>query len=402
MSILDNPQFAYAYKIRYPKGIPWTIYRDQNAPFMMMVDKDPKATGESMIVPVEYSSATGRSSNIDKARANQSPQKGKRFNLDWARDYAIVSVDRLTMKASESNEGAIVSAWSRSMKHGEDRLRRSIAAGLAGDGSGAVGQILSISGTTITFASNASSVQLEVDDILQANPNKTGNGGTMRAGTGRVTSIDRQTGVLTFTAVGGWAPQNNDWLYIDGDYDQKMKGIQAWIPFTKPVSGDNFGGVDRSVDPVRLAGIRVDSSAAAGIIDAIQSGMGIIRREGALPSHIFCSMEDFNIAVKEAESRRIVIEEVVTEYEVGVRAIRIGTALLFGDMYFPDGYAYPLNLESWTFESVDDAPHIIDDDGLDKRRTQSGDGFGSEWAYYGNLKCEEPGTNAVIKLPTVR
>ena len=46
--------------------------------------------------------------------------------------------------------------------------------------------------------------------------------------------------------------------------------------------------------------------------------------------------------------------------------------------------------------------YIIDDDGLDKRRTQTGDGFGSEWAYYGNLKCEEPSVNSVIKLPVVR
>ena len=33
---------------------------------------------------------------------------------------------------------------------------------------------------------------------------------------------------------------------------------------------------------------------------------------------------------------------------------------------------------------------------------QTGDGFGSEWAYYGNLKCEEPSVNSVIKLPVVR
>lgn len=404
-SLTDDQSFQYALKLRFPNGIPWNIYADENAPFLMLLDKDANQGGEDCLTVIEYASISGRSTDPDVARANKSGQEGARIRFPWREDYAMFGVNRKTMLAAKGNQNAIVDAWDRTMKHAESRIKRSLAQAVVGDGSGALGRVKSVTGTTtltITFEMPASAVLLERNDVLQANPNKTGNVGNMRAGTGKVLSVNRKNGVITVTALSSFAPQVNDYLYIEGDYGRRIIGVQGWIPAIDPVSGENFGGEDRSVDPTRLAGIRDDQSSAAGIIDAIQSSMGLFRREGATPSHIFVSQDDFNIALKEAESRRMVTEPVVNEYEVAVRGIRIGNALLVGDMYFPSGYAYPLKMDTWTLKSLGEAPHIIDDDGLEKRRDSTGDSFSGEMAYYAQVSCDEPGQNGVITLPSVR
>lgn len=399
MAATDLTSFQYATKVVFPKGIAFHTYEDKNAPFMMLVDKDPKGRGRHLAVSVEYGSVNGRSVDIDKARANAAGTKGAEFQLPWRKDYAAFSVDRLTMNAAEG-EGAIIEAWTRQLKHAKNRMQRSLAHSLTGDGSGAIGQVSAVAGGVVTFTAKAATVLLEVGDTVIANPNKTGNSGTIRAGTGTITKVQRQNGKFNYTANGGFTPQVNDYIYIEGDYDGRMSGVQAWLPYDEP-SSTAWNNVDRSLDSVRLAGIRVDQSGAGGILDALLGGMEPFRNEGASPSHIFVSQAVYMLAEKEAETRRIRTAEVPTEYGVGVKGLEIGGAVLLGDMYFPDGYAYPLTLEDWTFTSVDEAPHIIMDDGLDKRRATTGDAFSGEMASYGNLKCEEPGRSGVIKLPSI-
>jgi hypothetical protein len=73
--------------------------------------------------------------------------------------------------------------------------------------------------------------------------------------------------------------------------------LEDWIPSKEPKSGENFIGVDRSVDPFRLAGVRFtqqNSSATNPIYDAVIDASSFIHREGYCPDTLFVDPLKFN------------------------------------------------------------------------------------------------------------
>ncbi|MHC5062025.1 MAG: hypothetical protein ACYTFK_13185, partial [Planctomycetota bacterium] len=55
---------------------------------------------------------------------------------------------------------------------------------------------------------------------------------------------------------------DGDAIFVKGDYEaaddrNKISGLAAWLPASAPGGSDSFFGVNRSVDPVRLAGHRL-------------------------------------------------------------------------------------------------------------------------------------------------
>ena len=88
-------------------------------------------------------------------------------------------------------------------------------------------------------------------------------GGSVKSGSVTVNGVDRDTGILTVdaqTAIdGGTGSASDDFIFVEGDYDLKIKGLQAWLPNTTP-SSSPFFGVDRTADATRLGGIRYDGS----------------------------------------------------------------------------------------------------------------------------------------------
>lgn len=405
-TLLSNTQFQYALKIVFPKGLNMAVYADELAPLMMMIRKETNGGGEDLVAPIEYGAVNGRSGDIDKARTNSNGTKGIRVRLPWVNDYAVFSVDRKTMKTSQGNENAIVEAWVRQLESAKNRIKRSMAQGLFSAGHKAIGKITVVSGGQITMDVNGAFL-LEVGDTVVSSTATSA--GSIDAGTGTVTSVNRVGATFKYTANSSWAPAVNSYVFIDGDYNNCITGIQAWLPTTAPVLGsDVFGStsVDRGVDPTRLAGIRVDASTAGGIIDALHLAQKDFRRQGVNVSHFFLSHDDFNQAEREAESRRIVMVDVKgkdneMDYGVGLKGLKIGSATALPDMYCPVGRSYGLTLGGWTWKSVSEAPHIVDDDGLTMRRATTGDGFSGELASYSNLKTDNPGNNGVVTLPSI-
>jgi hypothetical protein len=404
-TLLNNTQFQYALKIVFPKGLNQAMYADELAPFMMLVRKETNGGGRYLSAPVEYGAANGRSGDIDKARANANGTKGVEFQLPWINDYAVFGVDRKAMKASQGNENAIVEAWVRQLESAKNRTKRSMGQSLFSAGHKAIGKITAVSGGQITLDVNGA-FQLEAGDTVVSST--TTSGGSVDTGTGTVTSVNRVGATFKYTANASWSPQVNSYVFIDGDYNNCMAGLQAWLPTTAPVlTSDSFYGVDRGVDPTRLAGIRVDaSSSGGGIIDALQYAQKDFRRQGVNLSHFFLSHDDFNQAEREAESRRVVYADLKgkdneMDYGVGLKGLKIGSAVALPDMYCPPGKAMGLTLSTWTWKSIGPAPEIVEDDGLQMRRATTGDGFNGELAAYSNLKCEDPGQNGVVTLPTI-
>lgn len=405
-TLLNNTQFQYALKIVFPKGINQAMYADALAPLLMLIRKETNGGGEDLVCPIEYGAVNGRSGDIDKARTNSAGTRGVRVRLPWVNDYAVFSVDRKTMMASQGNENAIVEAWVRQLESAKNRMKRSLGQSIFSAGHKAVGVITVVSGGQITLSTN-SAFMLEVGDTVVSST--ASSAGSIDTGTGTVTSVNRVGATFKYTANSSWTPLVGSYVFVDGDYNNSITGLQAWIPTSAPVLGsDAFGStsVDRGVDPTRLAGIRTDASAAGGIIDGLHYSQKELRRQGVNVTHYFLSHDDFNQAEREAESRRVVMVDLTgkdneMDYGVGLKGLKIGSAVALPDMYCPLGYAYALTLGTWTLKSIAAAPHIVDDDGLSMRRTGTGDGFSGELASYANLKCDDPGQNGVVTLPTI-
>ena len=77
----------------------------------------------------------------------------------------------------------------------------------------------------------------------------------------------------------------------------KPSGLAAWIPSVAPTVGDNFYGVDRSIDSTRLAGVRYNGSAES-IEEALVDASNLLAREGGKPEIGIMGFASFSALIK--------------------------------------------------------------------------------------------------------
>lgn len=269
----------------------------------MMLERNPTAAmipivdfpGRSLYLPVQVGIQAGRSAVFATAQTNRVGSQQKAFVLTTVKDYAVGGIDGETLEAIEG-EQSLIDGIKDEMEGSFDILQASIAVHIHGDGTGAIGRIgTDDSATQFTLDNKYDAVNFFLGQTIQANPTKTGSSGTMRAGTGTVTKVAHDTGKITYTANGGFNPSASDYIYTEGDYDAKMKGLEAWNPETEPTTGDSFFSLDRSVHPAELSGHRFDGS-SMNPIDAINKGLAHASALGCKPTVLVVNpMEMFSI-----------------------------------------------------------------------------------------------------------
>src|SRR4029077_8666913 len=70
----------------------------------------------------------------------------------------------------------------------------------------------------------------------------------LNRGAGKVT-VDNAAAIAAFA--------DNDFLFRDGDAGNCMQGMETCTPLVAPNPGNNFRGMDRTVDLEALAGTRI-------------------------------------------------------------------------------------------------------------------------------------------------
>lgn len=389
---------AYALKTLWPqKRVENQVYK--NNPFLAMVRKDEKFTGANMVLATQYADSQGRSSVFATALANKGAHAGAKFLLTRAKDYWLGSVDTETILSSKDDPGSLVDALERETKSGMNAITRSLAVKTYGDGSGAIGAVGSGTASPITLATIQDITNFEVGMKITANPNKTGNAGTMRSGTGTITAINRDTGVITYSGtITSIAP--NDYLYQEGDYDAPIKGLLAWLPVSAPTS-TAFFGLDRSVETTRLGGCRIDISSQSpeeGLINAAFS----LGREGGSPDYLFGNHEDVK-NIQYALGSKVQYEDLKVG-EIGFQALKVngptGVIKVLADRNCPKGYSFLLQMDTWALHSLGKAPRILNVDGNELLREYNADANEIRMAYYAQLGCTAPGWNAILTMPS--
>lgn len=400
--------FAPALKVHYTRNRLMDLTY-QGKPFLAMVNKDETFKGANLPIPCHYVDPQGRSATFSTAVTNNQPSGYISFILTRVSNYTVASIDRQTMIASDA---APIDAWVKARFSEIDAAIHALAVDMSHnlfrDSFGSYGQVSnsSFAVTTLTLVTARDVVHFEVNQVIVVSAQS--NGTALRAGSLTISGIDRVAGTLTTTqnlSTGIAAIAQNDFIYIQGDATFKAAGLNSWLPFigSRPVPGDNFFGVDRSVDGTRLAGVAYDGSGQT-IEEAIVDGLALLNQEsGGIPDVCFMNFRNWSNLEKALGSRVRYMDVKLEEVRFGFHGIQLngpmGPLMVLADRSCQDDRAYILDMDTWTMFSAGPAPHIVDEDGTPILRNPNTDQFDLRVASYWQLGCTAPGRNAVVKLP---
>ena len=381
------------------------VYADN--PFLAMVKKNTDFGGKYKPVPIITGASQGRSSTFSNAQGNQSPVQIESFLLTRVADYSIATIDNQTMLASKTDKMAFLEGAKLVIDGAIRSITNSVASSLFRSGTGSIGKIGSISTSgsgpyisAITLSNANDVVQFEVNMYLVATLT---DGGAASSDVGVVTKVDRSNGIVTISTSASpsvtWAA--NSFLVVQGDLNLKPKGLAAWLPVSAPTSGDNFFGVDRSVDPTRLGGVRYDGSAQS-IEEAIIDASSLLAREGGKPNVMIVSFASY-AALEKALGAKVTYTELKGPAEIAFRGIMINGAnsmiKVFPDRNCQALTGYLLQMDTWCLEGLGEVPQILRyGDGLEMLRVSNADAGEVRVGAYYQLRTNAPGWNAVVKL----
>ena len=418
MADMNRANFEAALKVLYPHWKLMTLAYEASPAFAAL----PKRTdfvGDYAKCPMIYTGVPSISADLATALTNRDYSKSVAMAVTRARKYATAGIEREVVLASESNQGAVISATKSQMDAVIRSLGHTISVDLFADSqAGSIGTLsvtvaCPITGPTAQLADVEDAVAFEEGAIIVFATNATVN---PHAGTLTVASVDRDLGRVTFTAnlntIVGLA--TGHLMFRQGDYTAAndtlcIGGFASWIPAVAPVvgGGDAFYGVDRSADPTRLAGLRYSTTTHPGYSteDALLLLASRVAREGGKPDVAFCGFDRYRALSQaldaKAEFGKMTVKIAgapAAQATIGFDTISVigprGVIEVLPDACCPEDTMYCLTKNTWEFKSLGAAPRPILLDGKWSRDSHNSDDIEIRTGCYGNLLCKAPGHNA--------
>ena len=410
---LDLNTVSEALKEHYkPLRVQNMVYKDN--PLFAMMPKYTKFGGENMPIPLIYANPQRRSATFLNGQANASTSALRQFVLTRVKDYSFASITGESIKATERDSDAFLRYATMEVDGALHSLTRSLAIGMYRDGTGSRGLVNATPSNSanmaITLKNSEDITNFEVGMIVNVF-NSSGTQKTAKTSTTQdftIDAIDRDAGTLTFTgqeyASGtGGDIAANDLIIAKGDKDLVVSGLEAWIPTQATVTAgipDLFGAV-RSTDVTRLGGNRFDGSALP-IEEALIGGASRVAREGGSPDHCFVDYATFSNLEKALGSKVVYSEAKARDVDIGFAGIDIrgprGTIKVIPDQNCQPDVAWMLQLNTWSLNTLGDAPMFLDLDNNRMLRESDADAYEVRLGYYGNVACNAPGYNCRIAL----
>ena len=410
---LDLNTVSEALKEHYkPLRVQNMVYKDN--PLFAMMPKYTKFGGENMPIPLIYANPQRRSATFLNGQTNASTSALRQFVLTRVKDYSFASITGESIKATERDSDAFLRYATMEVDGALHSLTRSLAIGMYRDGTGSRGLVNATPSNSanmvITLKNSEDITNFEVGMIVNVF-NSSGTQKTAKTSTTQdftIDAVDRDAGTLTFTgqeyASGtGGDIAADDLIIAKGDKDLVVSGLEAWIPTQATVTAgvpDLFGAV-RSTDVTRLAGNRFDGSALP-IEEALIGGASRVAREGGSPDHCFVDYATFSNLEKALGSKVVYSEAKARDVDIGFAGIDIrgprGTIKVIPDQNCQPDVAWMLQLDTWSLNTLGDAPMFLDLDNNRMLRESDADAYEVRLGYYGNVACNAPGYNCRIAL----
>lgn len=379
-------------------------------------------TGRSFIHPIVYATSQGRRVNF--AQAQSAGQATGELSVDFTvprfNNYQDASVATETVLSTRDDRGAFTRAVTLITDDCLRNLGLDQAIAMYGDGTGVRGNVSSttnVSSSSLTLAVSDNALYFEVGMELDLSTSATAPVkayGT--AGHGLyVIAVDRINGILTIGSTlnpstaspvnindatnGIPSAADGDFIFVRGDQGAKMTGLQAWIPYNGP-SATSFLGVNRTIDPVRLAGNWLDGTQLSVEDAMIQASTNVKKQSSMGVTHFFMGYSKFAQLLK-SQSAKVVIEEQVNP-DVSFEGVELMTAsgkvAVIPDRNCPPDKMFGLNLGTWDYIHLGDPIQIFNYDGNTWLRQPSDDGMEIRFFSLGNLVCRQPSANVVVKV----
>ena len=405
-SPLDVGTVTEALKEHYkPLRVQNMVYKDN--PLLAMMPKYTKFGGENMPIPLLYANPQRRSATFATGQANTSTSALKQFLLTRVKDYSFASITGESIKATERDSDAFLRYATMEIDGALHSLKRSLATAMYRDGTGSLAQSEDNPGggtATMTLINADDVVNFEVgmEIAFYDNGGAGGAPSTDRSANRIISAIDRNatTNQLTFSVNIDAGVAYTDHLVQAGDLNSKVYGLEAWCPAAAPGAALHFG-VDRTADVTRLGGNRFDGSALP-IEEALIAGASKVAREGGAPDVCFVDFNTFANLEKALGSKVVYDEAKARDVDIGFAAISIrgprGTIKIVPDMNCQPNVAWMLQLDTWSLNTLGDAPMFLDLDNNRMLRESAADAYEVRLGYYGNVACNAPGYNCRIAL----
>lgn len=403
MAGLDTTSFAAALKELYtPDKLQELVLKKR--PMMALCKKNEAFVGEWAKQPTLYANPQNASATFATASAETSTSSLSAFLVTRAKYFGFATVDNEVLKASAGDEGAFASAVETEVSGMINQVANSIAQQMYRSGWGTLGQIGSITSTTITLTDATSAFNFEkgMKIVFAATESASALGSATSV---TVVSVNRAAGQIVIDGTTG-SPANTNYIFKDGDRQNSatpsrlcLSGLSAWIPRVAPVAGsDSFFGVDRSVDS-RLYGNSYDGSSVP-IEEAFLDGIRISAQNGGSPDYIFTNPVQFTALTKSLGSKVQYIDMSVGK--VGFRGIEIqgetGPVTVMQDIWAPGDTAFVVESDNLLLHSLGACPQIFDTDGLTELRVSTADAVQTRIYSYAQLRVLEPSHFVNIKL----
>ena len=378
---------------------------DKANALLAMMPKYTKFGGENMPIPLLYSNPQRRSATFATGQANTSTSALEKFVLTRVKDYSFASITGESIKATERDSDAFLRYATMEIDGALHSLTRSLAVAMYRDGTGSVGQSEDNpdgSYANLTLINKDDVTNFEVGMEIAFYANAAGKPGADRGQNRIIQSIDRSatTKQITFTANIHVDVAYTDHLVQAGDLNAKVTGLEGWCPTAAPAA-TAFFGVARTADVTRLGGNRFDGSALP-IEEALIGGASQVARGGGRPDVCMVDFATFSNLEKSLGSKVVYDEAKGRDVDIGFSAIALrgprGTIKIVPDQNCQPDVAWMLQLDTWSLNTLGEAPMFLDLDNNRMLRESAADAYEVRLGYYGNIACNAPGYNCRVAL----
>jgi len=374
-------------------------------------------TGRHFVHPVVFASSQGRSRTFARAQARggATSEQSVDFLVPRVTNYQLATVQTEAVLQTKGDRGAFVDILTLITDNAVRNLGLAQAHSMYGTGSETIGQIATAGITTsvITLAVADQSLNFEVGMELDLAVDETTTAVEAYGSNSHglyVIKVDRVANTLTVGTAAGAAcnvtdaadgiptAAAGDYIFVRGDRNLGMKGLEAWIPYGGVATNDSFLGVNRSVDPVRLAGNFLDSTQLA-VEDAFIQAANNVAKQGGKLTHFFVPYNKYAQLLKSQSAKVTIVEEVNPDISFnGLQVLTAkGPVLVMPDRNCPANRMFGLDVNSWAYTHVGDPVQMFNLDGNTWLRQSDADGLEIRFFSMGNLVCRVPGHNITIK-----
>lgn len=364
---------------------------DKN-PFLAIIPKDETELGmggKSFPIPVMYDTGAGRSAALGTAQTYQTAPQTVEFQCTRVSNYSVATLTNDFLRASAASIGAFMPAAELNVKSAFRNISNDLAHDMYGDGSGMRGTYgigngsistgviqLDNLGMVYQFAVGMALVSYSVSGLTPTQ--------STSAALGYVIAVDTGLGTVTVSATQGGAAGNpTSWstsfpyLAQAGDVNfianglssanmLKIAGLGAWIPAVAPGGSDNFFGVNRSVSPTKLAGLRFAGGVSESIQDALIDSVNQLAAqssEAGDPDYILMNPVSYQTLVKQLTSQANYVSIKHDEIDISFKALVLPTAngeiAILQDRNQAAQTATVITLKTWKLRSLGKVPQFL-------------------------------------------